>query len=111
MKLNKFKAMVSAAALLMTASLTSCMSDLDKGNIDPTVQAEPDITALYSKCYACLILEGMDGNADFKYVTFSMRMCSLLMRVSAGGPMVDWKTMVRMIPSQTATLFDSCTIV
>ena len=66
MKLNKFKAMVSAAALMMTASLTSCMSDLDKGNIDPTVQAEPDITALYSKCYACLILEGMDGNADFK---------------------------------------------
>lgn len=66
MKLNKFKAMVSAAALMMTASLTSCMGDLDKGNIDPTVQAEPDITALYSKCYSCLILEGMDGGADFK---------------------------------------------
>ena len=46
-------------------ALTSCMSDLDDGNIDPSVQAEPDITALYSKCYACLILEGMDGNADF----------------------------------------------
>lgn len=58
--------MVSAAALMMTASLTSCMGDLDKGNIDPTVQAEPDITALYSKCYSCLILEGMDGGADFK---------------------------------------------
>ena len=65
MKLNKFKAMVSAATLMMVASLTSCMADLDKGNIDPTVQAEPDITALYSKCYACLILEGMDGSADF----------------------------------------------
>ena len=64
MKLNKFKAMVSAATLMMVASLTSCMADLDKGNIDPTVQAEPDITALYSKCYACLILEGMDGSAD-----------------------------------------------
>jgi len=51
--------------LMMVASLTSCMADLDKGNIDPTVQAEPDITALYSKCYACLILEGMDGSADF----------------------------------------------
>lgn len=47
-------------------TLTSCMSDLDKGNIDPTVQADPDVTALYSKCYACLILEGMDGSADFK---------------------------------------------
>ena len=65
MKLNKFKAMVPAA-LLLAASVTSCMDDLDKGNIDPTVQAEPDLTALYSKCYACLILEGMDGNADFK---------------------------------------------
>ena len=65
MKLNKFKAMVSAVTLMMVASLTSCMADLDKGNIDPTVQAEPDITALYSKCYACLILEGMDGSADF----------------------------------------------
>lgn len=64
MKLNKFKAMVPAA-LLLAASVTSCMDDLDKGNIDPTVQAEPDITALYSKCYACLILEGMDGTADF----------------------------------------------
>ena len=65
MKLNKFKAMVPAAALMIAASLTSCMADLDKGNIDPTVQAEPDMTALYSKCYSCLILEGMDGNADF----------------------------------------------
>lgn len=64
MKLNKIKAMVPAA-LLLAASVTSCMDDLDKGNIDPTVQAEPDLTALYSKCYACLILEGMDGNADF----------------------------------------------
>ena len=64
MKLNKFKAMVPAA-LLLAASVTSCMDDLDKGNIDPNVQAEPDITALYSKCYACLIMEGMDGAADF----------------------------------------------
>lgn len=46
-------------------ALTSCMSDLEDGNIDPNVQAEPDITALYSKCYACLIMEGMDGAADF----------------------------------------------
>jgi hypothetical protein len=65
MKLNKIKAMVPAA-LLLAGSVTSCMDDLDKGNIDPTVQAEPDVTALYSKCYACLILEGMDGTADFK---------------------------------------------
>lgn len=65
MKLNKYKAMVPAAMLLLAASVSSCMSDLNDGNIDPNVQAEPDITALYSKCYACLILEGMDGSADF----------------------------------------------
>jgi hypothetical protein len=41
------------------------MNDLDKGNINPNVQSEPDVTALYSKCYACLVLEGMDGSADF----------------------------------------------
>ncbi len=65
MKLNKFKAMVPAVALLFTASLTSCVKDLDDGNIDPNVQAQVDITALYSKCYAGLIMEGTDGNADF----------------------------------------------
>lgn len=65
MILNKIKAMVPAALLLFAASVTSCMDDLKDGNIDPNVQAEPDITALYSKCYACLIMEGMDGAADF----------------------------------------------
>ena len=59
------KNLIPAAALLFAASVTSCMSDLDKGNIDPNVQAEPNITALYSKCYAGLIMEGNDGNADF----------------------------------------------
>lgn len=65
MRLNKFKALVPAALLLIAASVTSCMKDLEKGNINPNVQAEPDIEALYSKCYACLILEGQDGGADF----------------------------------------------
>ena len=41
------------------------MDDLDKGNIDPTVDPNPNITGLYSKCYAGLIMEGNDGNADF----------------------------------------------
>lgn len=59
------KNLIPAAALLFAASVTSCMSDLDDGNIDPNVQAEPNITALYSKCYAGLIMEGNDGNADF----------------------------------------------
>ena len=41
------------------------MDDLNKGNIDPTVDPSPNITGLYSKCYAGLIMEGNDGNADF----------------------------------------------
>ena len=65
MKLNKFKTIVPAAALLFTAGLSSCMADLDKGNIDPTVEANADLTGLYSKCYAGLIMEGNDGSADF----------------------------------------------
>lgn len=65
MKLNKIKTIVPATALLLTASLSSCMSDLDKGNIDPTVEPTANITGLYSKCYAGLIMEGNDGNADF----------------------------------------------
>ena len=64
MKLNKFKTIAPAAALLLSASLSSCMADLDKGNIDPTVDPTANITGLYSKCYAGLIMEGNDGNAD-----------------------------------------------
>ena len=65
MKLNKFKTIAPAVALLLTASLSSCMDDLNKGNIDPNVDATPNITGLYSKCYAGLIMEGNDGTADF----------------------------------------------
>ena len=65
MKLNKFKTIAPAVALLLTASLSSCMADLDKGNINPNVDGTPNITGLYSKCYAGLIMEGNDGKADF----------------------------------------------
>ena len=65
MKLNINKVIAPAVALLLASSMSSCMNDLDKGNINPNVQSEPDVTALYSKCYACLVLEGMDGSADF----------------------------------------------
>lgn len=65
MKIKKIKAMIPAAALLLAASITSCMSDLDKGNINPNVQATADINGLYAKCYAGLIMEGNDGGADF----------------------------------------------
>ena len=65
MKLNKIKAMIPATVLLFAASVTSCMDDLNKGNLDPNVTADVDINALYSKCYAGLIMEGNDGAADF----------------------------------------------
>ena len=65
MKLNKFKTIAPAAALLLSASLSSCMADLDKGNIDPNVETNPSTLGLYSKCYAGLIMEGNDGKADF----------------------------------------------
>jgi hypothetical protein len=57
--------MIPVAAMLFATSVTSCMADLDKGNLDPNVTAEVDINALYSKCYAGLIMEGNDGAADF----------------------------------------------
>ena len=65
MKLNKFKTIAPAAALLLSASLSSCMADLDKGNIDPNVETNPSTLGLYTKCYAGLIMEGNDGKADF----------------------------------------------
>ena len=65
MKIKKIKAMIPVAALLLAASITSCMSDLDKGNINPNVQATADINGLYAKCYAGLVMEGNDGGADF----------------------------------------------
>ncbi len=65
MKLNKFKTIFSAAALALAAGMSSCMADLDKGNIDPTVESTPNLWGLYSKCYGGLIMEGNDGNADF----------------------------------------------
>ena len=52
MKLNKIKAIAPAVALLLAATMSSCMNDLDKGNINPKVESQPDVTALYSKCYA-----------------------------------------------------------
>lgn len=66
MRLNKIKIMIPAALMLLFAvSVTSCMKDLDKGNINPNVEKDPNINALFAKCYACLIMEGIDGAADF----------------------------------------------
>lgn len=65
MKLNKYKSLIPAAAIAFTMGMSSCMDDLDKGNINPNVQGTVDVQGLYSKCYAGLIMEGNDGAADF----------------------------------------------
>lgn len=98
MKLNKFKTIAPAAALLLSASLSSCMADLDKGNIDPNVETNPSTLGLYTKCYAGLIMEGNDGKADFTIdddgkspysATFSTSTSCLPTKLSAGGQTVD----------------------
>lgn len=65
MKRNIIKNILPATALMLMAGMTSCVNDLDKGNIDPTVEAEVSLDGLYTKCYAGLIMEGNDGAADF----------------------------------------------
>ena len=65
MKRNIIKNIVPAAAIMLTLGMASCVGDLDKGNIDPTVEANVDLDALYTKCYAGMIMEGNDGAADF----------------------------------------------
>ena len=65
MKRMIIKNIVPAAALLLTVGMTSCVKDLDKGNIDPNVEANVNLDALYTKCYAGMIMEGNDGAADF----------------------------------------------
>ena len=46
MKRIRIKNIVPAAALLLTVGMTSCVKDLDKGNIDPNVEANVDLDAL-----------------------------------------------------------------
>ena len=65
MKINKIKVIAPALAMLFSASVTSCMSDLDDGNINPNAERNPNILGLYTKCYASFIMEGNDGTADF----------------------------------------------
>ena len=65
MNLRYFKNMVPAAALLLTAGLSSCTGDLDVTPIDPSTVMVPDEPALYSKCYANMALAGQGGaNGD-----------------------------------------------
>lgn len=65
MKSYNYKTILSAAAISLTMGMTSCMNDLDKGNIDPHVEGTVSLQGLYNKCYSGLIMEGNDGSADF----------------------------------------------
>lgn len=65
MKFHNIKSILPAVALTATMGLTSCMADLDHAPIDPTLDTAVDEQGLFNKCYASLIMEGNDGNADF----------------------------------------------
>lgn len=67
MKLKYLNNILPVAALMLTAGLTSCVNDLDVTPIDPSSIMVPDEPALYTKCYANMVLAGQggkDGDCD-----------------------------------------------
>ncbi len=67
MKFNIFKSFIPVAALGFTMGFASCTGDLDVTPIDPSTVMTPDEPALYSKCYANMVLAGQtgkDGDCD-----------------------------------------------
>ncbi len=67
MKFNIIKSIIPVAALGFAMNFTSCTGDLDVTPIDPSSVMVPDETALYTKCYANMVLAGQtgkDGDCD-----------------------------------------------
>ena len=67
MNIKYFRNMASAAALMLVAGLSSCTGDLDVTPIDPSTVMVADEPALYTKCYANMVLAGQtgkDGDCD-----------------------------------------------
>ena len=67
MNFKYIKNIAPAAALLLAAGLSSCTGDLDVTPIDPGTVMVPDEPALYTKCYANMVLAGQtgkDGDCD-----------------------------------------------
>ncbi len=65
MKFNFLKHILPAAAVALTAGLSSCVGDLDVDPIDPSTTMEADEIGLYTKCYANMALAGNTGaNGD-----------------------------------------------
>lgn len=67
MKINIFKTIIPAAAMVLTMSTTSCVGDLDVTPINPQQTMELDGDALFNKIYASFSLTGQtgpNGNGD-----------------------------------------------
>lgn len=65
MKFNQIKHIIPAATLALSLGLSSCVGDLDVQPIDPSTIMEPDVNALFNKCYANLGVVGNGGaNGD-----------------------------------------------
>lgn len=64
--MNKYiKRIVPVAAMLLSLGTTSCVGDLDVTPIDPNIQTELNVNALFNKCYANFALAGNGGaNGD-----------------------------------------------
>ncbi|MDO4511374.1 MAG: RagB/SusD family nutrient uptake outer membrane protein [Bacteroidales bacterium] len=66
--MNKIlKYILPAAALLLSAGMTSCVNDLHVNPIDPSMQTTVDAENLFNKCYANFGLAGNggpDGDSD-----------------------------------------------
>ena len=66
--MNKIlKYILPAAALLLSAGMTSCLNDLHVTPIDPTMQTTVDAENLFNKCYGSFGLAGNggpDGDSD-----------------------------------------------
>ena len=67
MNIKIFKNIAPAAVLMLSAGLSSCTGDLDVTPIDPSTVMVADEPALYTKCYANMVLAGQtgkDGDCD-----------------------------------------------
>ena len=65
MNFYKFKHILPAAAVVLSAGLSSCIGDLDVTPIDPSTTMEVNEPSLYTKCYATMALAGNTGaNGD-----------------------------------------------
>lgn len=67
MNFKSIKNILPVAAIALSAGLVSCVGDLDVTPIDPSTTMVADEPALYTKCYANMVLAGQtgkDGDCD-----------------------------------------------